>query len=281
MKFLILIILLSSLSSAQTLQLLEVVPNAGEGIEKMPFEDGHLFVKTKPIISDPDVETAAPSELNSKDISVRLNPAGGQKLKAVTSRMAPGQDRIALVIAGSIVTAPTVNGVVSRDFILEGLNDLSAEEVDDLARKISARPARKAKGKLSHIGKFIPPKKSIPQVPGLLKSAFKNGELPKEDWSTRELFENLMIPDPAQKVNLADLSLMITIVAQLASDQNNHKTEVDPNCDLMKTLAHNFPEVRDLRKIAGKDKIDLNQIHLALEPYRSETKSLHDLIPKK
>ncbi len=144
MKALLWILLLPGIGLGSTLRIAEVVKTDDADAERMTlkFEHGEeqVFVKKETVISDQDVETAV-AELPG-EIGVKLKPAGAGKLKAVTGRMIPGRDRLAIIVEGRLISAPVVQSALGGSFQISGLTDFDAEGLDDLARKMSGRPPR-------------------------------------------------------------------------------------------------------------------------------------------
>ena len=56
-------------------------------------------------------------------------------MRAACIQMRSGVDRLALVLSGKVIIAPTVNGSLSQSFIIEGLD--GSKEVDEVVAVLS------------------------------------------------------------------------------------------------------------------------------------------------
>ena len=65
------------------------------------------------------------------ELAVELNNDGAQLMYEITSKMALGRDRMAIVLDGEVLSAPTVEAVLNKKFQITGMND--AEEAKGLA----------------------------------------------------------------------------------------------------------------------------------------------------
>ena len=84
-----------------------------------------------------DIANAVPSPQQADAVSITLNNAGTDKMIALTSpqNMRKGIDRIAIVLDGEVVSAPTVNATpLGKRFIIEGLDEPG--EVEALANQL-------------------------------------------------------------------------------------------------------------------------------------------------
>jgi SecD/SecF fusion protein len=70
-----------------------------------------------------DISFATPSLERSDAVSVTLNSAGAEKMFNLTRDMRKGIDRIAIVLDGVVISAPTVNDILSKNFEVSGLDD--------------------------------------------------------------------------------------------------------------------------------------------------------------
>lgn len=93
------------------------------------FRDRHgkmqrerLFLKNTPIITESEVEQARIEPERRECLHITLNTQGGKTMKAATSAMNLGRDRLALVVQGKIKSAPVVQAVISRTFEISGLD---------------------------------------------------------------------------------------------------------------------------------------------------------------
>lgn len=147
MKVLLLGLLVFSVAASadEVFRVSRVVKAAGEGIERMTFKAGDheevLFVEKATVVGAADVQEAWPEIFPSmRHISIRLKPEGAKKMEAVTGGMKLGVERLALIVEGRVVSAPVVNGRLGAQFIIEGFNELTDEQLKVLARKIAGRP---------------------------------------------------------------------------------------------------------------------------------------------
>lgn len=70
-----------------------------------------------------DIAFATPSLERSDAVSVTLNGEGADKMFNLTKDMRKGIDRIAIVLDGVVISAPTVNDTLSKNFEVSGLDD--------------------------------------------------------------------------------------------------------------------------------------------------------------
>ncbi len=70
-----------------------------------------------------DVKFAAPSLEKSDVVSVTLNSKGADKMFNLTKDMRPKIDRIAILLDGEVICAPTVNETLHKNFEISGLDD--------------------------------------------------------------------------------------------------------------------------------------------------------------
>jgi hypothetical protein len=95
-----------------------------------------ILLSTRTIVTRSHVQRAMaiPGRLGA--IAVLLNEEGGDLLFAATKKMRTGVDRLAIVFGGKALMAPTVNGSLSRDFIIEGLD--GPKEVNEVVSALNA-----------------------------------------------------------------------------------------------------------------------------------------------
>lgn len=108
------------------------------------FRDRHgkmqrerLFLKNTPIITESEVEQARIEPERRECLHITLNTQGGKTMKAATSAMNLGRDRLALVVQGKIKSAPVVQAVISRTFEISGLD--GKNEASGLAELLNRR----------------------------------------------------------------------------------------------------------------------------------------------
>jgi len=78
---------------------------------------------------------ANPTPTRSDAVDITLNGEGTDRMIALTQNMRPGMDRIAIVLDGTVISAPVVQSTpLGRNFIVSGLNDPG--EPQSLARAL-------------------------------------------------------------------------------------------------------------------------------------------------
>jgi len=82
-----------------------------------------ILLKRVAALGGSDVAFAAPSIERSDAVSVTLNSKGADKMFNLTRDMRKGTDRIAIVLDGVVMSAPTVNDTLSKNFEISGLDD--------------------------------------------------------------------------------------------------------------------------------------------------------------
>ena len=121
-----------------------------EGTEKVPGttaymlkgkdQDGKeystpILLKRSKALGGSDIAFANASQQQNDAVDITLNGAGTDKMIALTQNMRSGVDRIAIVLDGEVISAPTVNQVpLGKQFIIEGLREPG--EVQELANSL-------------------------------------------------------------------------------------------------------------------------------------------------
>ncbi|MES2981360.1 MAG: protein translocase subunit SecD [Verrucomicrobiota bacterium] len=82
-----------------------------------------ILLKREAALGGSDVETAHPSMQRGDAVSVTLNSKGADKMFNLTKNMRKGEDRIAILLDGVVICAPTVNDILSKNFEISGLDD--------------------------------------------------------------------------------------------------------------------------------------------------------------
>ncbi|MEN8693917.1 MAG: protein translocase subunit SecF [Akkermansiaceae bacterium] len=109
----------------------ELAP-AGYKLYQMPIldDDGKKTGQTQPIIlsygnivTGDMVQRAIPAPQRRGIVLIRLNSQGGDRIQAATKAMREGVDRIAVVVDGVCLSAPTVQSTLSQDFQISGLDN--------------------------------------------------------------------------------------------------------------------------------------------------------------
>jgi len=94
-----------------------------------------ILLSSRGALGGSDIADAYPSPQQSDAVGITLNGDGTDKMIALTKDMRSGVDRIAIVLDGEVISAPTVNQVpLGKQFIIEGLNEPG--EVQELARSL-------------------------------------------------------------------------------------------------------------------------------------------------
>ncbi len=103
-------------------------------------EDGNeyqrpILLSRRAALGGSDIADAVPSPQQADAVAITLNGDGTDKMIALTKDMRPGVDRIAIVLDGEVISAPTVNSVpLGKQFIIEGLREPG--EVQNLANSL-------------------------------------------------------------------------------------------------------------------------------------------------
>ena len=94
-----------------------------------------ILLYRRAAITAADIAAAFPSPQQPDAVSITLGEEGTDKMIALTKDMRPGFDRIAIVLNGKVVSAPTVHATpLGKHFIIEGLDPVG--EVDRLAAQL-------------------------------------------------------------------------------------------------------------------------------------------------
>ncbi|MGL4400579.1 MAG: protein translocase subunit SecD, partial [Luteolibacter sp.] len=94
-----------------------------------------ILLRRMAALGGSDIANATPSPQQNDAVAITLNGGGEDKMIALTKDMRPGVDRIAIVLDGEVISAPTVNQVpLGKQFIIEGLREPG--EVQELANSL-------------------------------------------------------------------------------------------------------------------------------------------------
>ncbi|MEI6176566.1 MAG: protein translocase subunit SecD [Verrucomicrobiota bacterium] len=94
-----------------------------------------ILLSRRSALGGSDIANAVPSQQQGDAVDITLNGDGTDKMIALTKNMRPGQDRIAIVLDGEVISAPVVNQVpLGKHFIIEGLRE--SGEVQTLANSL-------------------------------------------------------------------------------------------------------------------------------------------------
>ncbi len=140
-----LLIAFTTVTADEVFRVSRIVAAAGEGIERITLEVAEheevLFVKKEEVVNSADIQEAWAEILPSmRHIAIRLKPEGAKKMAAVTGELELGVERLALIVDGNLESAPVVNGRLGAQFVIEGFDDLTDQQMKELARKIAGRP---------------------------------------------------------------------------------------------------------------------------------------------
>ena len=112
---------------------MEVVSGAGE----TPGQPVFYLVRREAIITGRDLKNARAGvdpQTNSPDVQFTLNPQGADKFKRATG--ANIGRRLAIVLDGSVASAPTIQGQIGADGVIHGR--FTTQEADELAKVLRA-----------------------------------------------------------------------------------------------------------------------------------------------
>jgi SecD/SecF fusion protein len=94
-----------------------------------------ILLRRMAALGGSDIANATPSPQQNDAVAITLNGGGEDKMITLTKDMRPGVDRIAIVLDGEVISAPTVNQVpLGKQFIIEGLREPG--EVQELANSL-------------------------------------------------------------------------------------------------------------------------------------------------
>lgn len=158
------------------------------------FRDRHgkmqrerLFLKNTPIITESEVEQARIEPERRECLHITLNTQGGKTMKAATSAMNLGRDRLALVVQGKIKSAPVVQAVISRTFEISGLDGKMKPpdwrncstgrhpQKKHTLHSTGSGPVRRPSGKPPSGGRRSPPRTGLQALEAPGAPAGKNG----------------------------------------------------------------------------------------------------------
>ncbi|MCP5532049.1 MAG: protein translocase subunit SecD [Akkermansiaceae bacterium] len=90
-----------------------------------------ILLNRRMALGGSNIVNASPSAQQADAVQVTLDGEGEDKMINLTKNMRIGQDRLAIVLDGEVKSAPVVNAVLGKNFIVEGLNEPG--EVQNLA----------------------------------------------------------------------------------------------------------------------------------------------------
>jgi preprotein translocase subunit SecD len=112
---------------------MEVVQGQGDS----PGAPVFYLVRREAVISGRDLKNARAGidpQTNAPDVQFSLNPQGAEKFKRATG--ANIGRRLAIVLDGSVASAPAIQGQISNEGVIQGR--FSAQEADELAKVLRA-----------------------------------------------------------------------------------------------------------------------------------------------
>lgn len=114
--------------------------------------------------------------------------------------------------------------------------------------------------------------------PRLLYAEFPEFDTTSGGSAIFEFVEKIKIPDPEQKLTKQDLLDLLAIVNSVVQSKPRSEEVEKPllltSCDLMKMLAFNFPEVREVIQKAVDGRVVLKDLEESLSEYSSGKKPL-------
>lgn len=93
-----------------------------------------ILLSRRVALSGKNIATAYPSPTEPDAVGVTLDSEGTDKMIALTSDMQLGRDRIAIVLDNDVISAPTVQARLAKDFSISGLHEPG--EVQNLANAL-------------------------------------------------------------------------------------------------------------------------------------------------
>ena len=98
------------------------------------IEPGKILLSRRTIVGGDKVDLARPGN-GLGVINVTLSKEGGRRLTNATENMTIGRDRMAVVLDDEVLIAPSVNAILGRNFIVEGLD--GREEVRTVSNALN------------------------------------------------------------------------------------------------------------------------------------------------
>jgi len=93
-----------------------------------------LLLSRRVKVKGSHVRFAGPDYAQPGVVQVRLKTEGGDAMRDMTSKMTLGRDRLAVVLDGEVMSAPTVQAILGSQFVIEGLD--SIEEAQSLSASL-------------------------------------------------------------------------------------------------------------------------------------------------
>jgi hypothetical protein len=131
-------------------------------------------------------------------------------------------------------------------------------------------------------GQMSREEKLVGLEPSTLKVVLPEIDLSEGEPDWIAFVEAIQVPDPTQPVNKRDLTDLLAIILPMGHSLNGQEpgaAHISANCDFMKTLAHNFPEVEALRTQAKTGRVKVEKLLSVAHPYLSGEKPLTPKVP--
>ena len=126
-------------SQAQTkleIRLAEEQPGTGLVEASVSHSDRHVYLQQSAVITNEDVTNARVVPAGAAfSVAISLTPQGGEKMANATLNHI-GRP-LAILVNGTVVTAPTLRGAVGQVAIIMG--DFTRQEADEIAALLSGR----------------------------------------------------------------------------------------------------------------------------------------------
>ncbi|MES2658588.1 MAG: protein translocase subunit SecD [Verrucomicrobiota bacterium] len=118
---------------------IEIIPGYRAYQLKGKDQDGKeysrpILLNRRVALSGANIASAFPSPSEPDAVGVTLDSEGTDKMIALTGNMRLGVDRIAIVLDGEVISAPTVQARLAKDFSISGLHEPG--EVQNLANSL-------------------------------------------------------------------------------------------------------------------------------------------------
>jgi hypothetical protein len=109
--------------------------------------------------------------------------------------------------------------------------------------------------------------KPLHHSPRALKAIYPKIDFSDENMDLVGFFEGIKIENPRQKITVADLGDLLSLVSLFSNAPDIQKGDVSSACDVMRALAHHFPEVEELRRKARQGRVPIAPLTQSLSPY--------------
>ncbi|MBK1833993.1 hypothetical protein [Roseibacillus ishigakijimensis] len=262
-----------------------VVAVAGEGVERHSLivdeREEVLLVAAEAIVTEKDVRQVTPDYARPGVLMFDLYEEGGERLRKATAALEPGRERLAYFYQGRLLAAPWLQGKTGAQFMVTGLAEMTLSELMAMADTICQREVSSAaEGATDGPGVERPvddDELRAGEEETRLEIIFPEGELAA--FTTVEevvaFFEAAKIVDSGQGLSPADLRLLTAMALNLANlAEGKGRGEIRIDCDLLRCLAHQLPDMGLLCRKAMGERVSLLQVRTVLWPYGFEGKAL-------